>query len=158
MKAYVAIASLLLLPGCATMAEPNFFNGQYYLAGDANCKFMTVMTPTRIMCSDKKGMQTGYRDAMTQIDLQTHAANQQALSNAISQSAYSLGYAIGGGGAPPPQVNSYVMPPQPRSVTYTQIGNSLFGSNGVTYTQTGNIVHGSDGTTCTITGNIIHCR
>ncbi|MFQ6238265.1 hypothetical protein [Sinorhizobium meliloti] len=66
---------LLALAGCET-AAPNFYNGKYYMAGDANCKTMRQYGPDRIMCTDAKGQNTGWRPAMTDQELFVYQSNQ----------------------------------------------------------------------------------
>jgi hypothetical protein len=53
---------------------------------------------------------------------------------------------------PPAQVST-----PPRNVTYTRIGNFVYGSNGVNYNVIGDFLYGTDGTRCTKIGDIINC-
>lgn len=64
-KVFIAAGVLLLISGCATTAVPNYYNGNYYMTGDSNCRQGRPLSETRIMCMDKNGAETGYRDAMT---------------------------------------------------------------------------------------------
>ncbi len=87
MKTITGLACVLLA-GCATSAAPNFFNGNYYMAGDATCKQVRALSPTRVMCIDKKGNDTGYRDALTAEQLQMYHMQmqyQQAQAQLYSQ-------------------------------------------------------------------------
>ena len=47
------------------------------MAGDANCKQMRSVSPTQIMCTDKKGNGTGYRDALSIQQLQMYQMQRQ---------------------------------------------------------------------------------
>lgn len=168
MKSVIKLSCVLFLSGCASTAAPNFFNGQYYMAGDDSCKNMTVLTDTRIMCKDKEGVETGYRDAMTSeqitmwgqqqaLQAQQAAATQASIrqnnealaqqSKQILQQSQQFGI---------PQVNQPSL--GTNSITYTQVGTSLIGSNGITYKAVGNSIIGSDGTTCQIVGSNIICN
>lgn len=60
----------VLVAGCQTTAAPNSFNGQYYMAGDTACTNVRAATATTVMCSNSKGEDTGYRNAMTAADIQ----------------------------------------------------------------------------------------
>jgi len=59
-----------IVTGCS--AKPNFINGKYYMAGDSNCRKYRVLTSSRIMCKDSNGKDMGYRDAMTNQQLQMY--------------------------------------------------------------------------------------
>jgi len=78
MKKITLISLAILLGGCST-AAPNFINGKYYLAGDSNCKRYRVLSESRIMCMNKKGEEVGYRDAMTDQQLQMYMYQQQQI-------------------------------------------------------------------------------
>lgn len=94
---FVTVASALLLTGCATTAMPNFFNGNYFMAGDPSCVQMRALSSTRIMCVDKNGNEMGYRDAMTPDQLQMYQMQQaynqqqmQILSQQLQQTNLQL--------------------------------------------------------------------
>lgn len=72
-------AGVLLISGCATTAMPNYFNGNYYMGGDSNCTQVRALSPTRVMCIDKNGTETGYRDAMTPDQMQMYNMHQQQM-------------------------------------------------------------------------------
>lgn len=76
LKRILLIFSVLLLASCA-QAMPNLINGRYYMAGDAECAKVSVLSSSRIMCYRKDGTPTGYRDAMTDQQLQMYMHNQQ---------------------------------------------------------------------------------
>ena len=169
MKRYLPLFSIVALGGCTTTAAPNLYAGQYYLAGDAACVSVTPISSTRVMCADKKGNQTGYRDAMTAQDLQMwqyQAANQRAQMQQLQGSMEQLGRDAQGWQRQFNQQGQYTAPQvQPVSpggysgvITYRQVGDSLIGSNGITYRQVGSSVIGSDGTTCQIVNAGLICR
>lgn len=74
-----AIAS----PGFAGQAIPNIIGGHYYMAGDDVCAQYRVLSETRIMCLDSAGNEEGYRDAMTNADVQMYQYQQQAQAQQI---------------------------------------------------------------------------
>ena len=70
------LSSVSITYGCAT-ARPNFYNGKYYMAGDDNCRYMRQIATDRIMCSNANHVDIGYRDAMTDQQLQMYMNQQQ---------------------------------------------------------------------------------
>ena len=42
--------------------------------------------------------------------------------------------------------------------SYTQYGNTTYGSDGTSYSTYGNTTYGSDGTSCTQYGNTVYCN
>jgi hypothetical protein len=85
MRLIAIVATALMTSACATPAAPNFFNGQYYMAGDSNCKAMYVNTPTTIECRNSKGESSGYRNAMTATDIQYYYAQRAYQQQQIAQ-------------------------------------------------------------------------
>ena len=81
----VAIVSILsmLITGCFRTAKPNLFNGNYYMSGDSACASARALSDTRILCIDTDGKETGYRDAMTNQQLEMYRFEQQELSESI---------------------------------------------------------------------------
>jgi|GEM_PF-1291486 len=167
MKNAAILTSLILLTGCASAAAPNFFNGQYYMAGDSSCESVRALSDTRVMCIDKDGNDTGYRDAMT-VEQITMWGQQQALqaqqaeatrqsiqqnNQALAQQTQQTLQGIGQFGSPQVSQLSGL-----GGITYTQVGTSLIGSNGVTYKVVGNTIIGSDGTTCQVVSSQIICN
>lgn len=145
----IAITSLTGLTGCASVAEPNLRNGHYFMAGDKNCKQGRNVSDTRIMCYNNKLQFTGYRDAMTQQDMQMYLAGrlqdqiasaqfqqsmQQYIQNAptFGQQALQQSQQFQGSQVPVPSLTGNT-----GRVTYRQAGNALIGSNGVTYRYVG---------------------
>ncbi|MCB4859523.1 hypothetical protein K7W03_07900 [Sphingobium sp. PNB] len=163
------VGSALALSACASTAGPNFYSGQYYMAGDKNCKRMSNISPTRIMCYDKNGNPKGYRDAMNSQQLQMwqyQVANQRAEMEDLNNSIQQLGQSAQGWGQQFRQQGQQFQPPQVQPiapngnagrVTYYQSGNTLIGSNGVTYRSVGGSIIGSDGTRCQVVGPHIIC-
>ena len=81
MRTVFVAAGVLLISGCATTAMPNYVNGNYYMGGDAACARYRVLSDTRIMCMDKNGTDTGYRDAMTPEQMQMYNMQQQQMQS-----------------------------------------------------------------------------
>lgn len=109
-----SILALLSLAGCAATAQPNAINGRYYWAGDTSCSRYQQIGPSRIMCLDPKGQQTGYRDAMSQDELymyQMNMARQQAESNATMAQINANNQAMAAQNAAQTQQNSMWRPP-----------------------------------------------
>ncbi|MEY9532149.1 hypothetical protein [Sinorhizobium fredii] len=79
----------LVLAGCTT-SEPYLahISGNYYLGGDSNCTKFDVASPTRIKCYNSKMEATGYRDAMTQQQLQMYAYQKAAQAQRQQAAAY----------------------------------------------------------------------
>lgn len=97
MKNLIAVTSVLMLSGCAHDAAPNLFNGQYYMAGDPDCVQIRQLSEKRIMCTNKKGYDRGYRDAMTyeqmqmyQINMQYQQAQMQQFNQQLQQTGQSF--------------------------------------------------------------------
>lgn len=76
MKIFTFICLAILLGGCVS-ATPNLINGKYYMSGDKDCRTYRQVSENQVMCGDKNGKQTGYRNAMTDQELQMHMHNQQ---------------------------------------------------------------------------------
>lgn len=111
-----ALSGMLWVAGCATSPAPNFYNGAYYMAGDASCVHLQAISPTRVMCQNAKGQQTGYRDAMTdqqlmmyqQIQLQQQMIEQyQAVTLAANNQAMAAPTAMRYPQMSMPQVNRF---------------------------------------------------
>jgi len=99
---------VLTLAGCSgsstPLAVPNLVNGKYYMAGDITCTKGRSISDSRIMCANDAGEDTGYRDAMTDQQIQMWQYNQQlalqrraqasadrvALAQAMQQTASSI--------------------------------------------------------------------
>lgn len=83
-KFYYSILLLVLfLSGCGG-ASPRAVNGKYYMGGDSNCEQYRQISSDRIMCYDSDGKQTGWRQAMSDQELQMHM-HQKAQSNKASR-------------------------------------------------------------------------
>ena len=69
----ILIASII--QGCAS-ASPYKYNGSYYMVGDSNCKRFNQRTSNSINCFNSDGEPMGYRNAMTNQDMQMYNAQQ----------------------------------------------------------------------------------
>ncbi len=83
MKIIGILTFIVFLSSCATYSAPNFFNGKYYMAGDDNCRYMRQLDNNRIMCQDSSHKDVGYREAMTDQQLQMYM-HQQSIDQANS--------------------------------------------------------------------------
>jgi len=140
------------------------------MAGDKSCKSVSSLSPTRVMCYDKDGNQTGYRDAMTQQDMGTYTAaviQHQTDVDELTRSIQQVGQSFQNSSQQilqqsqqyrPPAVRSFSSNDNSGAITFTRSGNVIQGSNGVTYNQVGDILMGSDGTKCQIVGPNIICH
>lgn len=159
MRKLIILVGLLSLTACANDPALNFVNGRYYIAGDKHCKYSRPISDSQIMCLDKNSKETGYRNALTSDEVQMFAYNRQMEVQALTQSIKNLGESSKTWATQPniatPSPSQYG---QSGAITYTQVGNSLIGSNGVTYRQVGSTVLGSDGTSCRVVGSTIICR
>ncbi|QGY79301.1 hypothetical protein [Sphingorhabdus lacus] len=69
----------------------NFIEGRYYLAGDSNCRWYEIASPTRITCLDKDGEPNGhFRDALD--DDQLRAFQNTPAGPSEEQLAYQRAY------------------------------------------------------------------
>jgi hypothetical protein len=65
-----------LMTGCASQAQPNLINGQYFMAGDNDCKYVKPWSDTVITCFNSAGVATGFRNAITEQQVNYHYAQQ----------------------------------------------------------------------------------
>ena len=92
MKLLVILSALTLttfLNGCATHAYPYAINGKYYMVGDSGCARYKVLSDTRIMCANSDDKDMGYRNAMSDQELDMYRHNQnmaQQQSQSLSRS------------------------------------------------------------------------
>lgn len=92
LKAVIIVLIIGTLSGCFRTAMPNFYNGRYYMAGDDNCVRSRMLSNTRIMCVNSDGKETGYRDAMTDQQLQMYQHNKQmAQQQSLTLNCYTIG-------------------------------------------------------------------
>ncbi len=80
----IIVAIGLVFNGCAGSAMPNAVNGKFYMMGDSNCARYTVLDSNRVMCYNSDGEKMGYRNAMSDQELQQWRFNQSQ-SNASFQ-------------------------------------------------------------------------
>lgn len=94
MRVFVLLIFTAMLSACATTAAPNFFNGNYYMAGDDSCRKFRQISDRAIMCMDSQGRETGYREAMTPQQMQmyqAHQLNQQMQMQRLTQQLNQMG-------------------------------------------------------------------
>lgn len=84
----LSFIGILSFTGCGG-ATPNAINGKYYMGGDSNCKRYRVISDDRIMCMDSDGRDTGYRNAMSNQELQMYQFNKSREDAAQSQLNYN---------------------------------------------------------------------
>lgn len=154
MNRILAVVALsLMLVGCARQAMPNYYQGAYYMAGDDNCRSMRLVEPGTIMCMDADGNNTGYRQAMTQGDMQVYQMqqmNQQMQMAQLNQQLQQTGQSFQNAGQQMLQQSQSYSAPQPQ--TYS------FGSGTTSYSQVGSSLVGSNGSSCQYVGSTIICR
>ncbi|MCD0280285.1 hypothetical protein JWH04_15335 [Xanthomonas melonis] len=159
----------LVFSGCASTAMPNFYNGNYYMAGDPGCVQMRALSSTRIMCVDKKGNDSGYRDAMTYEQVQIYQiqmTQQQIQMQQLSQSMQQAGQTFQNAGEQIRQQSQSWAPPQVQPIspqgsgntTYRQVGNTWMGSNGSSCQVVGQSILCSDGKRCQMVGQNLICN
>lgn len=78
---------LTFLAGCQTYAQPTYFNGRYYMAGDQYCKSMRQYKRDLVMCMDGKGRSSEPRRALSAQDLYMYQTNQMIAAQ--QNAAYS---------------------------------------------------------------------
>lgn len=86
----IALVLIATIIGGCSSAALNVIDGKYYLAGDSNCVRYRQLSESRIMCINKKGEEVGYRDAMTDQELQVYMYNQQQTHEAIKSFSESM--------------------------------------------------------------------
>lgn len=94
MRMLGVLTTMLLLASCASGPTPNFFNGNYYMAGDSDCRYMDTFSPTQVRCYDSKRNFTGYRYAMNLEQMQMYQsqqAYQHQQMQALTQNVQQLG-------------------------------------------------------------------
>lgn len=87
----LSLVCAVFIGGCSTSAAPYYMNGNYYMVGDVSCINARTLSPTRIMCVDKDGNNTGYRDAMTSEQIQMYQIQRAQRQMEINQLSYQLG-------------------------------------------------------------------
>ncbi len=169
MKKVLIALSALIISGCASTAMPNFYNGNYYMAGDPSCVRMRPLSSTRIMCVDKSGANTGYRDAMTSQQMQMYQiqmAQQQVQMQQFNQSVQQVGQTFQNAGQQIQQQSQSWTPPQVQPISpqgsgntiYRQVGNTWMGSNGSRCQIVGQSILCSDGKRCQMIGQNLICN
>ena len=88
-KIVTALLATALTSACVgtQAAAPNLYNGYYFMAGDETCTQMRALSATRIMCTNSAGQETGYRDAMTDQQLQMYQHSEEMQAQRAAQSA-----------------------------------------------------------------------
>lgn len=88
----VILVGLIFL-GCARTPVVANFAGKNYVVGDNNCVRYRQLTNTRIMCIDDNGREVGYRDAMSDQEIQayTNRTINRAKPNNVSGKFYMAG-------------------------------------------------------------------
>jgi hypothetical protein len=75
----------IFIQGC-TSARPYSYNGKYYMVGDSNCSRFNQRAYNTINCFNSDGEPMGYRNAMTDQDMQMYNSQQaQNHRNQIEQ-------------------------------------------------------------------------
>jgi hypothetical protein len=80
MKNITLVVLVIFLGGCA-VASPQNIDGKYYMGGDSNCARYTVVSDSRIMCMNKAGVGMGFRNAMTDQELEMYQKMMMAQSS-----------------------------------------------------------------------------
>jgi len=154
MKRILVTALLsMMLVGCSHQAQPNYFAGDYYLSGDDDCRSAELVVPGTILCKDADGYNTGLRKAMTQNDMQIYQINrmnQQMQMAQLNQQLQQTGQSIRNQGQQIMQQSQSYSAPQVQSYSY--------GSGITSYSQVGNSLVGSNGSSCQYVGSTIICR
>lgn len=152
LKKVLIFIFVCLLSGCARTAAPNYFNGNYYMAGDESCTHIRQIDYARIMCMNDDYVETGYRNAMSSSDIQMYQnmqANQQVQMAQLNQQLQQTGQSFQNSGQQIQQQSQSYSAPQVQSYGST---------GGTTYNRVGNNIVGSDGSSCTYVGQSIICR
>ena len=73
-----------LIAGCSTPG-PQLLRGSYYWTGDSSCESSSYRTDTSINCYNSGEEATGYRNAMTNQEMQAYKYEQQRKQQEFSQ-------------------------------------------------------------------------
>ena len=87
-------AGILMTSGCSSDPPPELAsNGNYFMVGGASCEKYRPVSQTTIECADANGNSTGYRNAMTQADMQMYTYQRQQAQQqlqALNQSSMQM--------------------------------------------------------------------
>ena len=154
MKRVIIISALSMsLVGCSRQAMPNYINGDYYMAGDDQCRSYMALPPGQIMCRDADGMTTEIRNAMTNGDMQMYQnqqITQQMQMAQLNQQLHQTGQSFQNAGQQIQNQNQSYLAPQVQSYST--------GSNPVLYNRVGSSVVGTDGSACHYVGSGYICQ
>ena len=78
------LGTLLGLSSCGLTPGPRYFNGNYYWI-DSNCVEVRPLTATSIECRNSDKEETGYRNAMTNQEMQAYKYQQQRKRQELRQ-------------------------------------------------------------------------
>jgi hypothetical protein len=154
----ISVLVVLVVAGCATTASPSLIGNHYYMMGDSKCLQGRFLSETRMMCLDKNGNDTGYRDGMTSEQLQSYQQaqaynqyNQQVQMQQLSQQLQQTAQAFQNASQQIQQQSQQYVAPQVQPLT------PQGGYGATTYRRAGNTVLGSDGSSCQVIGQSILC-
>jgi len=154
LKKICAISMTAFIAGCSTYAAPNYFEGNYYMAGDNNCVRFRPLFGNRIMCVDKNGRDTEPREALTYGQLQAyqmHMQQQQAQFDSLNLQLQQTAQSFQSMGQAQLQQSQNWSPPQAQPIPQ-------YGGQVTTYRQVGNTILRSDGRTCQNVGQTLICN
>lgn len=94
MRIAILLASAIILTACNTSGPvPNFYQGHYYLSGDAYCPGFRKVGPNKVDCVNAKGELTGVsRYAMTSQQLQMYQFEVMQRQQRSQQMQQSIDY------------------------------------------------------------------
>lgn len=124
------------------------------MAGDSNCVQMRQLSSTRIMCIDKNGQSTGYREAMTSEQMQMYRMqmlNEQAQMEQLNRQIQQTGQSFQNSGQQILQQSQSYTAPQVQQVP-------SYGSGTTTYRRVGNTIIDSNGNACQVVGQTVICK
>jgi hypothetical protein len=90
LRVFLAGVAVLVLSGCSRSASPQFLRGNYYMTGDSNCRLSRHRTDDSITCYDSDDNKTGYRNAMTDQQLEMYRYEKQETRQAIKDFGDSM--------------------------------------------------------------------
>lgn len=149
MKTWIAgLFVMVMLAGCASVAQLQSYNGRYFLTGDAACTQVKLVADGDIWCYDKKGNFTSVRSPLSSSDLQVYAYQQEQARQERADLNEQLR-----------QGNQYIQAmsrPLPSYSTPQVQGIPAQGTT--TYNQVGDTLIGTNGTSCQTVGQTTVCR
>lgn len=167
MRRLIPAALALPLAACASGPVPTYISGNYYMAGDKNCKHVARVTAKgTLLCSNKHGQVVDTRRPLRPSEIQAwqlrkareRAQLQQIVSQTAQWSSELADTAARNVAITANQNYNLSLGGQNSTVTFSRRGNTWIGSNGQAFHVVGDTLVGPGGQTCRVVGSTILCK